>query len=427
MKLTSKNPNYAATIVRIKNLIPLDGCDNVLAFPIFGYQSIVSKDTELNSLAVLFTAESQLSPDYCQSNNLYRKPESNKDQTQKGYLEDKRRIKALKFRGHNSSALTMPLSSLSYLKIDVSKLKEGDQFDTIDGVEICTKYIIQRNEPRDPKNKVRGKNKIFKRVESKLFPEHLDSDNYFRNAHKYKDNDIVVVTQKLHGSSGRFGNILVKRKLSFIERIAKKIGIKVNETEYDYIAGSRRVIKDEKIDKVNNHYYKSDIWNVELEKVKGLIPKNYILYGEIIGWVGESQIQKNYTYQIPRGQSELYIYRISVINEDGYSVDLSWNAVKEFCKITGIKYCPEMWIGVHIEFEVDYYLNKKFREFILTENTCLPLDPESPCDEGVIVRLEGIQPYLTKAKSPIFLEHETKQLDKGVVDIESEESIIEEK
>jgi hypothetical protein len=39
------------------------------------------------------------------------------------------------------------------------------------------------------------------------------------------------------------------------------------------------------------------------------------------------------------------------------------------------------------------------------------------------IRIEGLQPYITKAKSPEFLAHETKQLDKGEVDIETSESV----
>jgi hypothetical protein len=46
-------------------------------------------------------------------------------------------------------------------------------------------------------------------------------------------------------------------------------------------------------------------------------------------------------------------------------------------------------------------------------------------DEGVVVRKEGITPYVLKAKSPIFLGHESKLLDAEVVDLESEESHVE--
>jgi hypothetical protein len=62
----------------------------------------------------------------------------------------------------------------------------------------------------------------------------------------YHDNDYITVTQKLHGTSGRFGNILVRKQLNLFERLLQKLGVKIQDKEYDYIAGSRRVVKDVK-------------------------------------------------------------------------------------------------------------------------------------------------------------------------------------
>lgn len=421
MKLEVKNSNYCATIVKIHNLINLENCDNVVGFPVFGYQAIVGKDSKIGQLGVLFTAETQLSENFCKENNLFRKKELNKNSEKVGYFEENRRVKALKFRGHKSSALFMPIESLSYLNINTNEFKEGDTFDTINGIEICKKYVI-KDYKSNRENKVGGQSKIFKRVEAKLFPEHLDSENFFRDTHKYKDNDYIYVTQKLHGTSGRFGNILVKKQLKWWEKVLKSFGVNVIENEYDYIAGSRRVIKDPKTESNYNHYYNSDIWNQWLEKVKHLIPKDYIFYGEIIGWTEDnSPIQKNYTYNMESGKSELYIYRICKINQDGFSCDLSWVQVKEMCKNLGLKYCPDMWEGFYNEFTeyrfLDGILDEKFYELGYTE--CVKCDSNSPVDEGVCIRIEGIQPYITKAKSAVFLEHETKQLDKGEIDLES--------
>ncbi len=48
----------------------------------------------------------------------------------------------------------------------------------------------------------------------------------------------------------------------------------------------------------------------------------------------------------------------------------------------------------------------------------LPLEPDT-VDEGVCVRIDAITPRIYKAKSPKFLEHETKILDRGEADLES--------
>jgi hypothetical protein len=422
MNLENKNPNYCATVVRIHNLIDLEGLDNLVGLPILGFQSLLSKDHGVGELGVLFSAETQLSEDYCFNNNLFRKGQYNIDPEQTGYLETNRRVRAIKLRGHVSSALFMPLSSLSYLGINGKDLKEGDSFTHVNGVEVCRKYIIpEQNSGKS--NTVKGKTKKFNRVDATMFPEHMDTDNYWKNIKNVKDDDWIVVTAKLHGSSGRFANTLVKRKLSRLEKMAKWFGVKVEEYEYDTLAGSRRVVKDIKGKDNFDHFYDCDLWNHHLEKIQHLIPPGFIIYGEIIGWTQKgAAIQKNYTYNVPKGVSRLYVYRITTINKSGLTVDLSWEQVKTFCKNNGLEHVPEVWQGYHKDFDESPYMNKKFvKDLGMTQ--CLPLSENCPVDEGLVIRVEDkLNPYLLKAKCPDFLVHETKMLDSNVVDIETEES-----
>lgn len=418
MKLNITHPNYAAEVVEVKNLLPLEGCDFVVWMPIFWLQAIVSKDVKVGDIGILFPAECQLSDAYCKMNNLYRHAEMNANTEEKGYIEDNRRVRAVKFRWQRSSALFMPLESLSYLwKVSLSL---WDKFNEIDGHEICTKYMIYTKDSKG--NRISWKNKVFERIDNKTFPEHLDSDNYFRNSSKIAENEIVIVTQKLHWTSARFGYCKWRRKLKRYEKLLKLIGVKINEIEYDHFYGSRRVIKNWTIIKNQVGYYENDLWKEALERYKHLIPKDYIIYGEIIGRDGSKPIQKNYTYKIPQWTLEFYVYRISIVNDDGFITDLSRAAIKDFCYATWMKFVPEMCIAPHWMIDVaESYMNRRFYD-VDPYLWCVPLDKESPCDEWVIVRREWIIPYLTKAKSPDFLEMETKLLDEWVEDIETQES-----
>lgn len=424
MKLEKpENENYAAVVVQIDNLVPLvadsgfkKDCDNVLGAPLLGYQAIVSKETKQGDIGILFVAETQLSEDYIKNNNLSRKPELNKDGSKVGYIEQNRRIRAIKFRGHTSNALFMPLSSLKYTKAKVDKLEVGDTFDKINDQEVCKKYVVPRKlNTRLEKNK----DKEFKRVDQKFLPEHYDSDQYFRNKDAIPQDREVIITQKIHGTSIRIGNTIVKRKLSLYEKAAKRLGLKIQETEFDYVYGSRKAIKD-----INNprsqHFYETDIWTEKGKEFNDLVPENFILYGELIGWAGENTpIQKNYTYKIAPGQSELYVYRVAIVTNQGQLVDLSWDQLKEFCSDRGIKYVPELWRGKHSELDPEEWTDKKYFEEGFSQ--AIELDDSSPCDEGVCVRVDGLAPYILKIKSPIFYEHETKAIDQGVVDIEEEQ------
>lgn len=223
MKLKEpENLNYAAQIVRISVLNPLENSDNLVGAPLLGMQAVVSKDTEIGTVGVLFVAETQLSEEYTARNNLFRHKEFNENKERAGFIEDNRRVKAIKLRGNRSDALFMPLSSLAYTKVDLSELKVGDVFEELNGFEICKKFEVRRKSvPAHEKNK----HKVFTRVDEKMFPRHYDTAQYYRVLDTFKPYTEIIVTQKLHGTLGRAANIKVLRKLSVLERILLRLGV----------------------------------------------------------------------------------------------------------------------------------------------------------------------------------------------------------
>ncbi len=422
MKLDAPvNVNYAAAVVRVPALVDLPGLDNLVGVPVLGHQALTQKGKEAGELVVAFTAETQLSPEFCHHNNLFRDATQNANPEETGYLEANRRIRALKLRGHRSDALLMPLESLSYTGIDVTQLQEGDVFDTLNGQVVCQKYVIPVKPGSQPqKTKLE---RAFKRVDTKLFPEHLDTDSYGRNAHLLREDREAIETQKLHGTSIRVGRVPCLRKKPWLEKVLNRWFPTVDHT-YDAVFGSRKVIKD-----VNNpnqqHYYKEDIWTKYGSEIADLIPDGFIVYGELIGWTPDgAPIQKGYTYDVPKGQAHLYVYRVATINAQGVLVDLSWDAVKEFCAARGLKWVPELWRGHvdNVHYDVDALADKRFAdsvdEFEFVEQP-VPLSDKKTVDEGICIRQEGIVPLILKAKSAVFLQHETKLLDAEEVDLES--------
>ena len=424
MKLELIEPNYCWTIVKIDKLLPLDNCDNLLWFPIFWFMAIVSKDTQIGDVGIVFTAETQLSDDYCRYNNLYREPTLNIGQTKKGYIEANRRIRAVKLRGNKSSALFMPFESLYFVCGNPPDflIPIGDSFNVINDQEICRKYFVPTKN-NSFWNKVKWKNKKFIRIDNLTFPEHQDSEQYLRNLDRYKDNDYITVTQKLHGTSTRLWYVKVRKPLRWYEKLLQKIGIYISDTEYDTIWASRRVIKNGDIKEwTNTWFYQTDVWRTMADKYKNSFPKDYIFYGEIIGWTEDGKaIQKDYTYNQPRGEADLYIYRIAIVNDDGISVDLSYNQIVELCNQIGLKVVPLLWEGYHKDFVPSNWIDKQFLNSWFKE--ALPLSDNTLPDEGVCIRIDRLQPYVTKLKSPTFFEHETKLLDAWVEDLETQESI----
>ncbi|AGT12693.1 RNA ligase [Mycobacterium phage Whirlwind] len=424
-----ENVNYAATIVKLPEPQAVPGLDKLVGIPMFGYQALTQKDSaKAGDLRVLFVAETQLDHEYASANNLYREATLNADSTQTGYLEQNARVKAIRLRKNQSDCLLMPLESLAYTGYDVSTLKVGDTFDKLNGHVVCRKYVPAGQRTA---GSVAGAPKIRQRVDQKLFPMHLDTEHLFRNLQWFRKPRHVVITQKLHGTSWRGGNVPVRRDKGRLERLVNRLGIKTPDTEYEHVFGSRRVVKGRSD---NNHYYESDLWTDYGQKLLGLIPKNFMVYGELIGWVDDqSPIQKGYTYNLLPGTAELYVYRVATVNEDGVIADLSWEGVKDFCRSLGLKWTPELWAGIECVpqsvddesfvsgYQLDY-LDVRFTESPGAEHfneAPVPLSNTKTVDEGICVRIEGQIPRVFKAKSPKFLEHETKALDNNEVDLEA--------
>ena len=403
--------NYAAECIEApawEDMIQFPTLQNLRGIPWAGYTILVPRDYA-GARLVVFPAESQLSETVAHDLNLHAKAELNADTTLSGYLACNRRIKAIRLRGVPSNALALPAEYFGSPAV-------GEVFDTVDGVPVSRKYVV----PQKASNGTSGKRveRLWRRVEDKMLPMHYDTGQYWRESDKFADDDILVVTQKLHGSSCRLSHTYVKRKLRWRDKVARWFGVETKEFDFDYVGGSRKVIKDPNNPALQQkHYYSSDIWSEATTKYGPMLPKGVILYGELIGYVTgtSTPIQTGYTYNVPVGETELYVYRVAVVQEDGGLYDLSWPGVKEFCKERGLKWVPELWSGEARYVVPDRWTNRNFNENPEPgfPDTPVPLCNESPCDEGVVVRRDGVIPFALKIKSPNFLIHETKQLDQA--------------
>ncbi|NMC34828.1 MAG: hypothetical protein GYA36_20600, partial [Veillonellaceae bacterium] len=129
--------NYAAQVIRVESLTPLEWLDRLVALHWAGFQALVSKDTKPGDLMIVFPPESQLSETFASVNNLFSDKDKNNDTEVKGYLANNRRVRAIRLRGNVSNCLAMPVSSLS--RFTSTLPDEGAVFDTIDGTVICQK------------------------------------------------------------------------------------------------------------------------------------------------------------------------------------------------------------------------------------------------------------------------------------------------
>jgi len=423
-----RNENYCATIVKIKNKIPLENSDNIVHTNIFGNLVIISKDTPEDDIGLFFPLETKLSKEFLSKNNLFRKPELNENKDKKGFFDENGRIRAVKLRGNKSMGFYIPLKSLNKMFPDKQiDLKEGDEFDELFDVKICEKYIAnKRNRSSTNKNKNPKKEKVSKVVENQ-FKFHVDTNQLGKNIHVIDPEDYISITYKLHGTSVISSKVLCKRKLNVFEKVLKFIGVNINDTEYDNIYSSRKVIKNDDLNKAHEHYYDIDIWGSANNTIKNSLLDGITIYGEIVGYLENGgHIQKNYDYGCKENEHRVYVYRITYTNSSGNVFEFSHNQIKEFCRINSLTMVPELYYGKAKDlFDLDisnhWHENfiKKLSDSYL-EKECYMCSNKVPA-EGIVLRKESSDFKAYKYKSFSFYEHETKLLDRGENDIEEEQ------
>ena len=268
MKLEVKgNINYSCVIVKINKLVSLENCDNIQHAIILGNCVIVSKEVKIGDIGILFPVETKLSSNYLSFSNLYRDKSLNVDKEVGGFFELNGRIRCVKLRGHKSEGLFMPLESLAYIfDLDNSvfnimelKGKVGESFDTINDIKICEKYVIPRRNYGQSREKKKGRKPKISKIVNNQFRFHIDTEQLGRNLDKFTLNTSIQCSIKIHGSSFIVSNILCKRKLNIAQKLLLKLGIKFETTYYSSIYSSRKVIKNDDINKTQ-HFYSEDVW-----------------------------------------------------------------------------------------------------------------------------------------------------------------------
>lgn len=435
MKLEVKNKNYCATVVEIRKLVPLNNCDNVQSAIVLNSAVVVSKDVKVGDVGLFFPVEASLSQEFLSNNNLFREKTLNKDQTKGGFFELSGRIRCIKFRGNSSEGFYIPLSSLDYIDPSVKqKLKIGDEFDKINDNKICKKYVVRISGSGNLSKGKSGKRPKSVKRESKLieglFRLHYDTAQLKKNLHNIYPDTLVSISDKWHGTSLVVSNILTKRKLNWKEKIASRLGVGVRDSEYSMIYSSRRVIKNEFQTTGNDGFYKEDVWGEAAKEVYPLLQKGMTAYCEIVGYLSSGgEIQKSYNYGCLPNTHKIVVYRLTTTNEDGKVIELPFTQMKDYCEKVGLNPVELIFYGrakhfIDCSFVDDDDFRNKFLQKLESEvqgKKCKHHNFKVPM-EGYVIKIDGINESTAfKYKNIDFLEFETKQLDKGEIDIESDD------
>lgn len=434
------NPNYLAKVVSLKGLQKHQNADRLQTVVIDFQTVITGLDAKEGDLYVYFPVECKINKDFLSYTNSFREKTLNKDQEQAGFFEENCRVKAMRLRGEKSCGYIVPIKVVEEFTNSNLSSSVNVEFDTIGEIKMLEKYVVKEREKGLSNTKQGKKPKVSRLIDGQIHL-HVDTENLRKNSYKIHPNDLISVTYKTHGTSWWVSNVLVKKNLTWFEKFLKRIGVSVVDTEYDLVYGSRKVVKNKDLEdpKAKDHFFGYDLWEDVKNDIGEFIPKNFSLYGECIGYDKNGKyIQADYDYGCEQGKYKLEVYRITNTNPDGIVTELSYPQIQEFCKKVGLKASHPFYVGKardlykHIfDFneEVDERSNieewrtsfVKQLEKDYNEKNCFLCINKVP-EEGIVVRKESLfncESY--KLKSFAFLEKESKDLDKGEVNIEDNE------
>ena len=398
--------SYSGFVVKVKDIKPIEGADKLNTCRVFDSTVVVDKTVNENDLYIYFPTDGQLSKEYCEYNNLVRKKDENGNNIG-GFLDpDKRNVKAIKLRGERSDGLVMPLESLDYISKHLKDtLVVGDQITVLDGQEICKKYI--------PKTKTRTvgnaptKRQKRKVNEFPLFEEHRDTEQLDYNVDNFKAGELITLTLKMHGTSGRTA-FLPSAGKNKIEHFIFKLF-----PRYRYVTGTRRVVLQQF---ETDGYYGDNAFRAKYHRLlEGKLKKGETIYYEIVGWVNDTtpimaqgnnkkvndkEFTKTYgetttfSYGCKQGENQIYVYRMTMTTPDGEVVEYPWSLVKRRCEEMGINHVMELDRFIYTTKEDLYERVNKWLD--------IP-DPigKTHVAEGVVARLED-KPIFTAFKKKGF-------------------------
>jgi len=446
---------YQAVVAKVQNIRPLPKADRLNLATVEGVQVIISKDVKEDTLGIFFADDGCLSQEMCFHNNLFSHPELNKDKTKKGYFRNDGRVMAQMLRGERSYGFWTEFSTFSWTKVDPSTLVEGFTFTVLNGHEICRKYFnpatLKKAQGSGPSKAQKIKDHIKNRYG--LLKEHFDTAQLRREIKSITAGSILYLSLKMHGTSQRTGNIPVQVLSRFETLWNHYMGWTkrtfVPHMEYQIVSGTRRTVMNP-----SNHtdgYYKDtsfrEIIHNQIKSLK--LDKGLTLYYEVVGYtdtnapiMGRHSIDKiddkklkkqvsqlygdtiTYSYDcLPESNKkfDIYVYRITSINEDGIVRDLSWPQVTNVCNQLNLKTVPLFQPGFIYQGSTEDLLSQV--ESYLDNPD--PIGKTHPT-EGVCVRVETPtgETYILKDKSFLFkvLEQLIKS-DPNAIDLEEAEEL----
>ena len=392
---------YCCTIVRLGEILPIEGKDVIGQTIVDNYTMIVNK-RECHEGDIMFYAanESELNAEFLSKNSLYEigeymrnanceevrklKAEGKDDEAKRmvGFFNKYGRVKTLRLGGVSSYGFLFTQETAARWKPELANINLedyiGEEFDTI-----CDELFIKGYVPRFQNNggrrgngraKRRLKNEAkIERIEAGQFAYHYDTAPVQRNMNVFKPEDIVDISIKCDGTSFIMGNLKVRQPqvwqtgIQWIDDLLIRLYLKLPEKwqkwdeHYEDVYSSRNKIRSGNEFFTAKNNFKRELpqnkedYPVGLdimypyygELLKGKIPSGYTIYGEIVGYITGTNTGiitrggKVYDYGCEVGKNKLMLYRVTSKHMDGSTYEFNVQDVVGFSRML-VKQYPEL-------------------------------------------------------------------------------------
>lgn len=295
-------------VCEIKDIQPHPNADRLAIATVKGWNCIVGKeDYQVGDWVVFFPPDSVL-------------PEWLIEKYRLEFLKKGNRVGTLKLRGCISQGLILPIMCLSSVQNAMPEL--GEDVKDILGV---AKYEI-------PEKSVQIMGKVTsKRIQNPYFTKYTDIENIQNFPDVFQDGDMVVITEKIHGSNVRFG----------------WLPIEINFKSWDWLGILRSLWKKYILHQTHEFVYGSHNVQLQWDNQKNIyakvlkdydiknLPRDIIFYGEVYG----KGIQ-----ELEYGKLGLSLV-IFDIKEAKLNTYAEWKDVRKLCEIHGFVPVPTLYVG----------------------------------------------------------------------------------
>lgn len=466
---------HCGFITTLKNIRPHPNADRLVLATCFESTVCVAKDKYYEGqVGIYFETDLQLSMEFCEKNGLLAVYENGVN-VSGGYMDPaKRNVRAIKLRGEQSDGLFLPLDCLAYTGAKLEEFQLGEQITTVNGHEICRKFIPRTNAPKTAAGGA-GK-RVKRRAKRSIAPqffEHKDTEQLQYYLDQFKPGDQIEITRKLHGTSGRTAYVKTFQgmKRTFWDWLLRRDG----EAIYDWgtVSGTRRTV----MDTFEGGFYGSNEFRKQYHDFfAGKLWKGETVYYEIVGFthdgksimgqcsndkLKDKEFVKQYgktttfsygcvphpktvagvadpanpdsTFQVKEMQSRIFVYRMTMTNEDGEVVEYTPEFTRHRCMYMGVDFVPVEWSGIipqnpgsHDDptITAGEWVMKKVEQFYDGPE---PLDP-THIREGCVVRIIN-RPTFTAYKHKNFQFKVLENIIKDIAnapDMEEAEELIRE-